>query len=441
MIPRNIYKSLKEWKISSSRKPLLIRGARQVGKSYIVDHFAKNEFANYITINFERNPEFLTVFQTHDPREIIEKISLLTAKKIVPGKTLLFLDEIQDCPNAIVSLRYFYEELPDLHVVGAGSLLEFTLESGNFKVPVGRIQYLYMLPLSLNEFMEAIGEQDLIAYVAANGLKSEIPDVLHDKLLSIVRKYFLLGGMPAVVNEYIKTGDIIECRKIQRSIIDTYIDDFGKYSKMTYHKNLIKVFYSAAAKVGQKFVYASIDNTVKSRELKLAVELLETAGVIKRIKRTNGDGLPLEANVKDNFFKLLFLDIGLMHNISQMYGETILQENLASIFQGAVAEQFVGQELLAIQNPYSSPNLYYWAREAKSSNAEVDYLVSIKNKIIPIEVKSGNSNSMRSLRLFMEQYHSEFGIKISEDSFQIGVKIISIPFYGILNILNLPEKQ
>ena len=435
MINRKIYNSLKDWIVSPIRKPLLIRGARQVGKSFIVNHFAKNEFSSYLTLNFERNPEYKEIFTSFDPIEIVEKISLIKGKKITPGETLLFLDEIQDCPNAILALRYFYEEMPELHVIGAGSLLEFALESEQFKVPVGRIQYMYMHPLSFSEFMEAMGESDLFAYVMKGGVRQIIPDIIHEKLLNLVRKYFVLGGMPEVLNEYIISGDIINCQRIQRSIIDTYIDDFGKYSKKMDHKILQKVFYAAASKVGQKFVYASIDNTMKSRELKSAVKLLETAGVLTRIKRTNGEGLPLEANVKDNFFKLLFLDIGLLHNVSGIYGETVLQESLASIFQGAVAEQFVGQELIAIQDYNTKPNLYYWAREAKNSSAEIDYLVNIKNKIIPIEVKSGSVSRMKSLQMFMDQYHSEFGLKVSQDMYGHFQKIISIPFYALPSIL------
>jgi predicted AAA+ superfamily ATPase len=183
--------------------------------------------------------------------------------------------------------------------------------------------------------------------------------------------------------------------------------------------------------IGQKFVYASVDNTVKSRELKEAVDLLETAGVLTRIKRSNGDGLPLEANVKENYFKLLFLDIGLLHNMNGIYGETMLQEDLASVFRGAVAEQFVGQELLVLQSPLTKAKLYYWAREAKNSSAEIDYLIAIKGKVIPIEVKSGKTNKMISLRLFMQQYQSSIGIKISQQEYMEKDDILAIPFYGM----------
>jgi predicted AAA+ superfamily ATPase len=431
MIKRKIYKTLKLWKNDKVHKPILLRGARQVGKSYLIEQFGQSEFSNIITLNFERDPKYKSVFSSYDPVKIVEKIILVTAQEIKPGKTLLFLDEIQECPQAIVALRYFYEEMPDLHVIGAGSLLEFALQLKEYKVPVGRIQYLYLKPLSFREFLDAMEESVLAKYIMEIGNIKEIPDILHEKLLDLIRKYFILGGMPEVVNEYIESGDLIKCQNIQRSIIDTYEDDFGKYSLKSNIKNVKKVFQAAASMIGQKFVYASVDNTVKSRELKEAVDLLETAGVLTRIKRSNGDGLPLEANVKENYFKLLFLDIGLLHNMNGIYGETMLQEDLASVFRGAVAEQFVGQELLVLQSPLTKAKLYYWAREAKNSSAEIDYLIAIKGKVIPIEVKSGKTNKMISLRLFMQQYQSSIGIKISQQEYMEKDDILAIPFYGM----------
>ncbi len=435
MIKRNIYRVLKEWKNDSRRMPLLIRGARQVGKTFIIEELGEKEYSNYIVINFERNPEYINLFSSLDPKEIIEKIVLLTGKTIIVGKTLLFFDEIQECPDAIMALRYFYEEIPDLHVIGAGSLLEFALNKKGFKMPVGRVQYLYMYPLGFEEFLDALGESVLKEYISIVENLKKIDVALHQKLINLVRKYFVLGGMPAVVSEYLKSGDIKKCQRIQRSIIDTYIDDFSKYSTNSKIKYLKKVFYAASSMIGQKFVYSKVDNNIKSRELKDAVEMLETAGVLIRIRRTNGDGLPLEANVKDNFFKILFLDVGLLHNITGIYGETIKEENLASIFKGAVAEQFVGMELLALQDTIKRPSLFYWAREAKNSNAEIDYLIAFREKIIPIEVKFGSSTKLRSLRLFMEQYNCKSGIKVSQERFSKSDNITSIPFYGFFGFL------
>jgi len=429
MIKRFVYKSLNKWRLSRSHKPLLLRGARQVGKSFIVKQFGEQEFSNMVTINFERDPNYKELFIEYDPKKIVEKISLVMGQEINAGKTLIFLDEIQECPEAIVSLRYFYEELPDLHIIAAGPLLEFSLSLKKYNIPVGRIQYLYMKPLSFNEFLGAFGETKLVEYLRNSNNIKVIPDLIHEKLQAFIRRYFMLGGMPEVVKEYLISGDIIACQNIQRSIIDTYEDDFGKYAKKANIDNLKMVFYAAAAMVGQKFVYANVDNTVKSRDLKLAINQLETAGILTRVRRSNGEGLPLDANVKENYFKLIFLDIGLLHNVNGIYGETIMQENLASIFKGAVAEQFVGQELLVLQNPLTRAKLFYWAREAKNSNAEVDYLMALKGSIVPIEVKSGKSNKMVSLRMFIDKYQSKLAYRVSQDVYSEQDKVVSIPFY------------
>jgi len=428
---RSIYKELIDWKNDPSKHPLIIRGARQIGKTFIVNYLGKNDFKEFISLNFERNPEYKEIFDTYNPKEIIEKITLFTGKKIILGKTLLFFDEIQDCPKAIMSLRYFYEEMQELHIIGAGSLLEFSLNSEKFRVPVGRIQYLYMKPMSFIEFLLAKKENELIKFIKNINNLQKIPDAIHKKLNNLIRKYFIIGGMPAVVNEYINTQDVLKCQRIQQSIINTYIDDFSKYSKVLKHQYLKKIFNSVPSMVGNKFVYSKVDNTIKSRVLKNAEELLEQAGIIYKIKRTSGAGLPLEAGVKENFFKLIFLDVGLFHAISGIYSETIKEKDFTAIFKGTVAEQFVGQELIVYQSPYIKPNLYYWAREARNSNAEIDYLFTKKGKIIPSEIKSGEKGTLKSLIMFIKKFNTEKALKISQAKYSIDEPIINLPFYAI----------
>jgi len=428
---RDISKYLCEWKNENNRRPLLLRGARQTGKTFVVNEFGKNEFNSYILLNFERNPEFKDIFTSNSPKDIIEKIALYTGKKVEIGKTLLFFDEIQECPQAIVSMRYFFEETPELHIIGAGSLLEFTLHSENFKLPVGRIQYLFMFPLSFAEFLDALGENALREYLSALPNLTKLSETLHTKLNEYIRKYFLLGGMPAVVHEYCTSGDVLKCTKIQRSIIDTYTDDFAKYSSKIKHRYLQKIIEAVPALVGQKFVYAKVDNSIKSRELKEAAELLEMAGIIYRVKRTSGAGIPLEANVKDNFFKTVFLDIGLMHAMNGIHAETAKEKDFIAIFKGAVSEQFTGQELIANQNPATKPKLYYWAREEKNSNAEIDFLIQKNSDIVPIEIKSGSTGRLKSMTMFLETYKIKQGIKISQSPYQSEPPIISVPFYAI----------
>jgi uncharacterized protein len=438
---RNIYEILVDWKNSLKRRPLLIRGARQTGKTYIVNEFGANEFEHVIYLNFERNPEFKDIFSTFIPSDIIEKIALYTAQKSLPGKTLLFLDEIQECPEAIVSLRYFFEEMAELHVIGAGSLLEFALSSKNFRVPVGRIQYLYLYPLSFEEFLDALEETELRKHIAHRKNLENLSASLHAKLNEYVRKYFIIGGMPAVVKEYVTTRDVIKCQRIQRSIIDTYIDDFAKYARVSKHAYLRKVFNSVPAMVGQKFVYAQIDRSVKSRELKEALELLETAGVITRVRQTSGAGLPLSAAVHESIFKVLFLDVGLFHAISGIYSDTAKEKDFTAIFKGAVAEQFAGQELIVCQSPYTKAELFYWGRSTKNSTAEVDYLIEKDASIIPVEVKSGPTGRLKSIHLFIDKYQSDKAIKISQAPFKTEDRIVSLPFYAIEAYLRGPNDE
>lgn len=436
---RDLYKNLCEWKDEKDHRPLLLRGARQTGKTFIVNEFGKKEFASFISLNFERNPEFKDIFITYNPHDIIERIVLFTGNKVEVGKTLLFLDEIQECPAAIVSMRYFFEELPAFHIIGAGSLLEFTLHSENFRMPVGRIQYLYLFPLSFGEFLDAVGQEALRSHLLEFSNISKLPESLHNKLNEYVRRYFLMGGMPAVVKEYSTTGDILKCYKIQRTIIDTYIDDFAKYSSKVKHRYLRKIMEAVPAMVGQKFVYAKVDDSIKSRELKEAFELLEMAGIVYRVKRTSGDGIPLEANVKENFFKALFLDIGLLHSISGIYEETAKEIDFNAIFKGSVAEQFAGQELIACQNPITKPSIYYWGREEKNSNAEIDYLIQKGSKIIPIEIKSGSTGRLKSMTMFLDIYKIPEGVKISQSPFQSEPPVSSLPFYAIESFIKKKE--
>jgi predicted AAA+ superfamily ATPase len=428
---RDLYKKLCEWKADSNRRPLLVRGARQTGKTFLVNEFGSKEFKTFITLNFDRNPEYKEIFSTRGPKEIIERIMLYTGKKPAIGNTLLFIDEIQECPDAIVSLRYFYEEMPDMHIIGAGSLLEFTLHSENFRMPVGRIQYLFLYPLSFGEFLEALGEIALREHLLNFANIAKLEETLHKKLNEYLRKYFLLGGMPAVLKEYISSGDFFKCKKIQRSIIDTYLDDFSKYSKKIKHPYLRKLLESVPKMIGNKFVYARVDDSIKSRELKEAFEMLEMAGLVYRVKRTSGDGIPLEANAADNYFKALFLDIGLIHAITNFYEETIKDTDFNAVFRGSVAEQFAGQELIACQEPLTRPALYYWTREGKSSNAEIDYLIQRGNELIPVEIKSGSTGYLKSLLLFIETYHIDKGYKICLAPFKDGIPVITLPLYSI----------
>jgi len=436
---RDIEQILRQWKIEKKRYPLLLRGARQVGKSYSIRKFGKQYFENLLEINFEQNPKYKICFNTLEPEKIIESLSILSNSSIIPGKTLLFLDEIQECPNAITSLRYFYEQFSDLHVIGAGSLLEFSISQEDFKMPVGRIQYIFLKPLSFLEFLEAIGETKIkkkIDNFNQNNLPSK---AIHEHIQSFIKLYSIIGGMPAVIQEYISSKDIKRCLNVQTIIIQTYRDDFGKYANKVKYKYLQKIFYGVPKMVGKKFKYSNIDRDMQSRDLKDALNLLEKAGVVYRIKHSSGNGLPLEAESKESIFKAIFLDIGLMQNICGLNSELFLSanENFININDGAIAEQFVAQELLNYQNCFTQASLFYWVREAKNSNAEVDFLIPCCSKAIPIEVKSGKTGTLKSMHLFLKKNNLPIGVKVSQLPFENSLPIISIPFYAIKKIPEL----
>ncbi|MBN1962363.1 MAG: ATP-binding protein [Deltaproteobacteria bacterium] len=431
---RDINQLLLEWKDDPRRRPILLRGARQVGKSYTVRSFAKKHFSNIVEIDFELQPQMMSCFTTLEPKEINDKISILTQKDICHGETLLFFDEIQQCPMAMKALRYYYEKMPQLHVIAAGSLLEFLLHTEKIEVPVGRIQYLYMKPLSFAEFCEATGESRLRKMIAEAESLKEIGVAVHKHALTVLKKYLVIGGMPNVVNEYIASENLRRCQQVQLSIIQTYRDDFGKYASMVKHKYLQAIFSSVPKMVGRKFKYSQVDNEFTSRELKNAIELLERAGVVQRVYATNGDGLPLGAGVRERHFKAIFLDVGLMQNMCGYQGDIINAQDILSIHNGAVAEQFVGQELLAYHDPYRQPALYYWMREAKNSSAEVDYLTEWGSHVVPIEVKSGPGGKLKSLKLFMEKFQTLKGIAVSQRQFECLKNLTFLPLYG-LNLL------
>ncbi len=433
---RAIESALLDWKNDQNRYPLLIRGARQVGKSYTVEKFGKQAFKNIVTLNFEFQPQLKSCFTTLDPSEIINKIQILLNKDI-NQETLLFLDEIQECPPAITALRYFREKMPNQPVIAAGSLLEFTLKKENIKMPVGRIQFLYMKPLSFTEFMEVTGQIKLKDYISSVNPSDEIDDAIHQQCLEQLRLYYIIGGMPAIVQEYINYKNLVKCDHLQASLLQTYRADFGKYANTPVHKYLEKVFEATPRLVGKTIKYVNIDADSKSRDLKQAIELLNLAGVVMPIHHSSASGLPLEAQINEKKFKLNFLDIGLMQNVCGLSKELTLDRNFIQINAGAASEQFVGQELMAYSDIFKPSKLFFWNREKKNSQAEVDYVINIESTIIPVEVKSGKSSKIRSLRIFMQEKNSPVGIKVSPEKIGIKDNFLSVPLYMVEHIPRL----
>jgi predicted AAA+ superfamily ATPase len=403
---------LKKWLKNKKRKPLIIRGARQVGKSTLVELFAKDYQLKLSSVNLERYPELSAVFAGKDPQQIVQQIEFLPKVKGVDNTTLLFFDEIQAVPEAIPALRYFYEEMVELPVLSAGSLLEFALTDHSFSMPVGRIQYLHMGPMTFSEFLLAIGEEKLHDFIQGYESGQEIGEIVHQRLLLLLRSYYFVGGMPEAVAVFAESQSYKAVSEIHNSIIETYRDDFPKYAGSRNLYRMLNVFNFAARNVGIKIKYSNISSQDQSATIKKDIELLAMARVIGKVVHSNCSGLPLQADTRERVYKLLFLDIGLMNAICGLDWRNLSQRDEKKIInQGAIAEQFVGQHLQAILADKPNRELTYWLREGKSSNAELDFVIGLRGEIIPIEVKSGAAGSLKSLHQFMGTKNAPLAIR------------------------------
>ncbi|MBI4357081.1 MAG: ATP-binding protein [Gammaproteobacteria bacterium] len=437
--------ALKEWKSQEGgRKPLVLRGARQVGKSCLIRHFAKDSFENLVELNFEENPLLAELFKARSPAEILSMIEIETKETIRPGKTLLFLDEIQAAPEVFLKLRYFFEQIPLLHVIAAGSLLEFLLEEHSFSMPVGRIEYFYLGPLLFEEFLLAVGEHKLCEFLHQITLKDVIPLLIHEKLLRLVRVYLAIGGMPEAVSVYIENAFSYKAAdRVHQSILKTYEDDFGKYHKHSHFLKVQKVFQKIPHLVGKKLKYVHIDPEERAKDLSRALQILCLARVIQCVCHTTASGIPLKAMADEKTFKPLFLDVGLM---SSACGLSLLEfersKDLTRVNEGSICEQFVGQHLLYSREIYQEPEIYYWVREKKNAEAEIDYVFSEGEHIIPVEVKSGKTGTLRSLHQFFKDKKRTLGIRFNTDCPSLyegslpllnkesfSFKLISLPVY------------
>lgn len=430
---RTIDGHLDEWKDQSNRSPIIIRGARQIGKTQTVRNFAARSFEHFLEINFEKHPKVSSFFEDLNVHKMIQKLELYFQVDILPGKTLLFLDEIQESPAAMVALRYFKEDLPELHVIAAGSLLEFMLADEALRMPVGRVHFMYMKPMSFKEFLMASGQDKLLDHLSNVTLENPIDNDVHMMALEHVKSYSLWGGMPEVVSHYVD-DQLKEARIIQSSILTTYEHDFIKYGHSTQFENLRLLFKKVPLFVGEQIKYVRLNPDSTARPIKKALDLLERAGVLRPIYATAASGISLDIQVNENSFKCLFLDVGLLQNACDVDPVSILNEPTPQLNRGGVAEQLVGQELIAYQDPYKPPKLYFWKRDSRNSQAEVDYLVVKHNRILPIEVKAGRTGRLKSLQLFLEEKKQPLGLKLSEDPLSLERHILSVPFYLIWNL-------
>jgi hypothetical protein len=431
---RDIESELLRWKTDKNRQPLLVRGARQVGKSSVIRHFGK-QFYNCLEINFDQQIQAKKIFEgSLNPHRICEELSLLYEQSIVPGETLLFLDEIQNCLPAISSLRYFYEQYPELHVVAAGSLLEFALsELPSFGV--GRVSSLFLYPFSFGEFLDASGSALLRTAISGASPINPLPGSIHLKALDFYKRFLILGGMPKVISTYLEDHDLLKCQRLLDDLINAYEDDFAKYKKRVPSSVIREVFRSVVEQNGQKFIFSKSSPELNRLQVKGAIELLTMAGLVFTVTHTSANGIPLGAEINPKMRKYLVFDTGIFQRLLGLnLSEILLNNDFQSINKGNIAELNVGLELIKSVSCYQRLSLFYWQREAKNSNAEVDYLIQRGSIILPIEVKAGTKGTMQSLYLFMDSKNSEKGIRISQENFSFYDRIEVFPLYAVSNL-------
>jgi predicted AAA+ superfamily ATPase len=436
-IQRKIDDVLLTWQRSSSRKPLLIRGARQVGKSTAVRNLSK-QFDYFIEINFDEQPEYQNLFvNTSDINDLIEQLAIITQTEIIEGRTLVFLDEIQASLPAISKLRYFYEKKPNLHVIAAGSLLEFALsELPSFGV--GRVRSLFMYPFSFVEFLGALNEKPLASMIQQSNSERPINPIFHEKLKIYFKKFLIIGGMPQAVQTYVANGDLLEVQRILDDLIIAIQADFVKYKRQIPPTNIKSVFESIVKQVGTKFKYANELTSLTNPVIKQVIDLLEMAGLVYQVTHSSSNGIPLGAEANPKKIKLLIFDTGIYQRVLGLdVASLLLKDDIEVINKGNIAELFVGLELLKSNDAYEKTALYYWHREAKNSQAEVDYVIQNQDLIVPVEVKAGTKGAMQSMFLFMDEKKSRYGLRLSLENFTEYEKVKVLPLYAVSNINTL----
>jgi predicted AAA+ superfamily ATPase len=453
MIERTAVRDLEKWFDSKNRNPLIVRGARQVGKTWLIRHFAAIKKKKLIELNFEKNPAHKSLFSSNHPKEILLNLETIFNEKINNHSSLLFLDEIQAAPEMLAKLRWFAEEMPGLPLIAAGSLLEFTLADHQFSMPVGRVNYMHLEPLSFEEFLLANQKELLCDYIKSYHLKVEIPESIHEQLLLLFKEYVIVGGLPAVTSSWITSRSLSEVNQIQHDLWNTYRDDFAKYKGKLNTEKLDEVLKSIPTMLGQKFVFNRVDSSLQSKAIKQILSLFDKARICHHIWSCSANGVPLGAQIKEKYFKEIFLDTGLCcAALGINYTAVSSIKDIILINSGGIAEQVVGQLLRTIEPYYIEPALYCWHREEGQSNAEIDYIIQHGNNVIPIEVKAGSTGSLKSLHLFMGLKKTKIAIRINSDfptltqvktknpldgSNVVEYNLFSLPFYLIGQIQRL----
>ncbi len=440
IIRRKIESELLRWKNAVNRKPIVLRGARQVGKSSLVRMFAKESELDLLEINLELSDDYAACFISKDPRQIITLLELKSSCKITTGKTLLFLDEVQAAPEILASLRYFYELMPELHVIAAGSLLEFVLEEHTFSMPVGRIEYLHLGPMTFKEFLGGVGKEQLVNFIEQYNIINDFPLVIHDELMKMFRIYCAVGGMPEAVQIYQDSGSMLEVEAVKQSLLLTYRDDFSKYGRRVNYKILQRVFQNLPLQVGQKLKYVNLDRNEKSIDLKKNLHLLALARAYTPVFHSSANGVPLRAESNEKMLKPLFLDVGLFTAACGMsYADIVGFDEVKLVNFGAICEQFIGQHLLYLKPFFEEPELFYWCREKRQASSKVDYIQAIGSIIFPVEVKAGKTGTLKSLQIFIKEKSADLGVRFNADLPSLHNANYSLPMSsGTFSLLSLP---
>lgn len=419
---RKLYDKLLEWKDKKARKPLLLTGARQVGKTYLLKEFANKEFEQTVYLNFDKDRErYEAVFKNSiEPTDIISRLETIIGGKIMPENTLIIFDEIQEIPRALTALKYFCEEAPEYNVAASGSLLGIAMHQGT-SFPVGKVNWLELAPLDFEEFLIATGNERFLRIVD-NGADLKI---FADKFEALFREYLIVGGMPEAVENWASEHDYAEVDKIQNSILLAYLDDISKHTDATTATRIHQVWNSLPAqfaKRNEKFMFNVIREGARAREYEVAVQWLVDCNIVRKVERLKtGDKLPLKAYADMSAFKLYFLDVGLFRHLAGVATDIVLNEEaLFKEFNGFFVEQFVLQQLA------SQYTLYYWSSEA---SAEVDFVTEVNGNVVPIEVKSGTNVKAKSLKTFRENYQPRLSVRFSMKQLEYNDGLLNLPIY------------
>ncbi|MEA5429249.1 ATP-binding protein [Arcicella lustrica] len=425
---RSLYKDLINWKNSTNRKPLILQGARQVGKTWLMKNFGKAEFENTIYLNFESSERLKNIFLVDfDIKRIIATIEIEVGYKIHADKCLIIFDEIQEAGKGLTALKYFYEQAPAYYIIAAGSLLGVSLQK-NTSFPVGKVDFMRMYPMSFVEFLENTGQQLLLEQLEAENWS--VIDTFHDKLVDLLRLYYFVGGMPEAVSNYIQFQDLYQVREIQNKILLGYENDFAKHAPIETVPRIRLVWshlISQLAKENRKFIYGQIKKGSRAKDFETAIRWLTDAGLVLKVNIVEKPTIPLSAYADIDIFKLFCLDVGLLNAMAGISPKILLEKNsILTEFKGALTEQFVAQQLKL------KHEIYYWS--AQNATAEIDFMIQKENTIIPIEVKAEENLKSKSLKVFVDKFQTQQNIRFSMNNHRVQDWMINTPLYAVNNL-------